>query len=222
MDTRELQKGFQRHESRAKDSTATRTLAKTTSKADLGAVGSIDNCWPGIGRTDRGLDILDNTLDDISDFTGSTVESTGHTDCTKPTDVRKRSMSNRKDLQYTTSLQLSALPATQPTSDSQETPQEALPSQTTMSATMFCIPMPLPGTLGSPMFEGANVTEFMERYKDLCSDYRVSEKDRLMRLPRYCIQPVAETIRSLNEWKTGNYTVLKKVLLSEYRDNDTH
>ena len=72
------------------------------------------------------------------------------------------------------------------------------------------------------MFEGANVTEFLERYDDLCSDYRASEKDRLMRLPRYCIQPVAETIRSLKEWKTGNYAVLKKVLPSEYRDNDTH
>ena len=43
-----------------------------------------------------------------------------------------------------------------------------------------------------------------------------------MRLPRYCIQPVAETIRSLDEWKTGDYAALKKVLLSEYRDNDTH
>jgi len=77
-------------------------------------------------------------------------------------------MSDHEGLQYTTSLQLSALPATQPTSDSQETPQEAPPSQT-MSATMFY--MPLPGTLGSPMFEGANVTEFLKRYEDLCSDY---------------------------------------------------
>jgi len=46
-------------------------------------------------------------------------------------------------------------------------------------ATMLCVPMPLLGTLGSPMFEGANVTEFLERYEDLCSDYRVSDKDRL-------------------------------------------
>jgi hypothetical protein len=77
-------------------------------------------------------------------------------------------MSNREGLQYTTFLQIesSALLVTQLTSGSQETP----PSQTTM-LTMFCIPMPLPGTQGSPMFKGANVTEFLERYKDLCSDY---------------------------------------------------
>src|SRR6202011_6347022 len=79
-----------------------------------------------------------------------------------------------------------------------------------------------PGTLGSPMFEGANVTEFLERYKDLCSDYQVSDEDRLMRLPRYCIQPVAETIRFLKEWKDRDYAALKKALLAEYRNEDTY
>jgi hypothetical protein len=29
------------------------------------------------------------------------------------------------------------------------------------------------------MFEGANVTEFLEHYKDLCLDYRVLDEDRL-------------------------------------------
>jgi hypothetical protein len=52
---------------------------------------------------------------------------------------------------------------------------------------MLYMPMPPPRTLGSPMFEGANVTEFLERYKDLCSDYWVSDEDRLTRLLRYCI-----------------------------------
>jgi hypothetical protein len=84
------------------------------------------------------------------------------------------------------------------------------------------MPMPPPGTLGSPMFEGANATEFLERYKDLCSDYHVSAEDKLMRLPRYCIQPIAETIKSLKEWKSRDYAALKKALLAEYKSNDTH
>jgi len=83
------------------------------------------------------------------------------------------------------------------------------------------MPMPPLSTLGSPMFEGANVTEFLERYKDLCSDYKVSNKDKLAWLPRYYIQPVAETIRSLKEWKTKDYVALKKTLLSEYQNNNT-
>jgi len=177
----------QRHKSEAKDS--------TTDLTNISRVDDIDNCSLGaksIGRTDRELGFLDSISGDISgdisgftdnsiDFTDPTVESTDRTDCTKPTDVRKRYMSDRKGLQHAKFLQLSALPTTQPTSDSQENPlrqptsnnQETLqetPSQT-MSATMFCIPMPLPGTLGSPRFEGANVTEFLERYEDLCFDY---------------------------------------------------
>jgi hypothetical protein len=81
--------------------------------------------------------------------------------------------------------------------------------------------MPLPGTLGSPMFEGANVTEFLKRYEDLCSDYRVSDDNKLTRLPRYCIQPIAETIKSLKEWKSRDYAALRKALCTEYQNDDT-
>jgi len=66
-------------------------------------------------------------------------------------------------------------------------------------STMFYMLMPPPGTLGSLMFEGANVTEFLERYEDFCSNYRVTDEDRLIRLPCYCIQLIAETIKSLKE-----------------------
>jgi len=43
-----------------------------------------------------------------------------------------------------------------------------------------------------------------------------------MQLPWYCIQPIAETIQSLNKWKTSTYAALKKVFLSEYKDNDMY
>jgi hypothetical protein len=94
--------------------------------------------------------------------------------------------------------------------------------QTTVMPAMFYMPMPPPGTPGSPIFEGANVTEFLEWYKDLYSNYHVSASDRLARLPRYCIQPIAKTIKSLKEWKDQDYTTLKKALLAEYKSNDTH
>jgi hypothetical protein len=48
---------------------------------------------------------------------------------------------------------------------------------------MFYILMLQLGIFRSQIFEGANATEFLKRYNDLCSDYQVSEKDRLMRLP---------------------------------------
>ena len=59
--------------------------------------------------------------------------------------------------------------------------------------------MPLPSTLRSLMFKGANVTEFLKRYKDLYLDYYVTDKDRLIRLLCYYIQPITKTIKSLKE-----------------------
>jgi hypothetical protein len=52
------------------------------------------------------------------------------------------------------------------------------------------------------MFEGANATEFLKRYEDLCLNYRVFEEDKLIRLLQYCIQPIVETIKSLKKWKS--------------------
>ena len=59
--------------------------------------------------------------------------------------------------------------------------------------------MPPPSTLRSLMFKGANVTKFLKRYKDFCSNYCVTDKDRLIRLLCYYIQPITKTIKSLKE-----------------------
>ena len=87
---------------------------------------------------------------------------------------------------------------------------------------MFYMPMPLPSTLKSLMFERANVTKFLKYYKDLCSDYQVLDNNKLTRLLQYCIQPIAKTIKSLKEWKSQDYAILKKVLLTKYQNDDTY
>src|SRR6266550_6570671 len=87
---------------------------------------------------------------------------------------------------------------------------------------MFYIPMLLPSTFKSLMFERANVTEFLKRYKDLCSDYQVSDNNKLTRLLQYCIQLITKTIKSLKKWKSQDYTILKKVLLTKYQNDDTY
>jgi hypothetical protein len=35
--------------------------------------------------------------------------------------------------------------------------------------------MPLPGSPGIPYFEGANTTEFLDSFEDLCNEYSVAE-----------------------------------------------
>ncbi len=66
---------------------------------------------------------------------------------------------------------------------------------------IFFMPMPPLATHGSLIFKGPNVTEFLEHYKDLCTDYQVSEEDKLVHLPRYCIRSIADTVKFLREWK---------------------
>src|SRR5438552_6747896 len=87
---------------------------------------------------------------------------------------------------------------------------------------MFYILMPLLSTFKSLMFERANVTKFLKRYKDLCSDYQVLDNNKLTKLLQYCIQPITKTIKSLKEWKSQDYAILKKVLLTKYQNNDTY
>jgi hypothetical protein len=116
-----------------------------------------------------------------------------------------------------------SLESTTPARTAVVTPVSAVNGRdSVMASPMFYMPMPLPGTLGSPMFEGANITEFLERYEDLCSDYHVSAEDKVKRLPRYCVQPIAENIRFLKEWGNRDYTALKKVLLDDYKKDDIH
>ena len=35
-------------------------------------------------------------------------------------------------------------------------------------------PMPMVGSVGAPFFGGKNVTEFLDRFEDLCVDYGVA------------------------------------------------
>src|SRR5271163_3479896 len=63
--------------------------------------------------------------------------------------------------------------------------------QTVTMPAMFYMPMPRPGSYGSPLFEGSNVSEFFRRYEQDCKDYHVSADDWLKRLPNYCSPSIA-------------------------------
>ena len=120
MNTRELQEGSQKHESRAKGGTVARAMTKTTLEAKPGAedskncaVDSIDNSRLGTETTDKELGFADNTVDftdctmdstdcakstdDSADFTDPAVDPTDCTDCAELTDAQKRYVSNSKD-----------------------------------------------------------------------------------------------------------------------------
>jgi len=56
------------------------------------------------------------------------------------------------------------------------------------------------GVLGAPYFEGANITEFLERFEDLCVDHRIKEADRTKRLPRYYETAISQFIKSMPKY----------------------
>ena len=42
--------------------------------------------------------------------------------------------------------------------------------------------MALLDTIGIPLFEGANITEFLDRFDNLCKEYLVADEDKLAKL----------------------------------------
>jgi hypothetical protein len=52
-------------------------------------------------------------------------------------------------------------------------------------------------TLGCPYFEGSNIIEFLERYKDLYKDARLGDTQKLYYILQYCTLPVGQYIKSL-------------------------
>jgi hypothetical protein len=48
--------------------------------------------------------------------------------------------------------------------------------QTTNVYSLLIVPLE---TLGCPYFKGSNITEFLERYKDLCKDARLGDAQKL-------------------------------------------
>lgn len=85
---------------------------------------------------------------------------------------------------------------------------------------MAYIPLviPYPGTPGAPFFGGQNIINFLDRYSQLCSDYRLSESEKIYRLPWYCELFIGKYVRILI--KGANWAAARSILWRKYKDND--
>jgi hypothetical protein len=107
-----------------------------------------------------------------------------------------------------------------PQSTGTVTPLDATP-QPTADMSTFRFPMPVPGSEGMPYFSGANITEFLERFEELCDEYQVV--DRKAKLPRYCDSARREIVKSLPEWESGaKWEELAEALKEEFRSSDRY
>jgi hypothetical protein len=101
-----------------------------------------------------------------------------------------------------------------------DTPLATTP-QSIANMSAFRFPMPVPGSEGMPCFSGANITEFLERFDELCEEYQVV--DRKAKLPRYCDSARREIVKSLPEWESGvEWEELVEALKEEFRSSDRY
>jgi hypothetical protein len=82
------------------------------------------------------------------------------------------------------------------------------PSFIPTATSIIRLPMPLPGSPGVPLFEGANVTEFLDNFDDLCDEYAVAEQGKLVKLPKYCSRSIGDSIKSQKAWVNKDYEAL--------------
>lgn len=63
----------------------------------------------------------------------------------------------------------------------------------------YIFTMPYPGTPGTPFFEGSNITDFLNRYDQMCTDFLVEAKEKIKRLPWYCEIFIGKYIESVTQ-----------------------
>jgi hypothetical protein len=88
---------------------------------------------------------------------------------------------------------------------------------------LYKVPIPLLGSPGAPYFKGTNITEFLERFKEICEDYRVEDSsEKLKRLPKYYTIMISQSIKNTTEWIEEKWEELKKELLVEFKVQDMY
>ena len=92
------------------------------------------------------------------------------------------------------------------------------PAPTTSVHTVFI--MPRPGQPGSMLFDGNNVTEFLDNWDLNCEDYELTDVQKCTRLPNYCTPEIKDVVKLLNGYISRDWSVLRKELKDFYWQHD--
>ncbi|KAI5277193.1 hypothetical protein KEM52_004975, partial [Ascosphaera acerosa] len=80
--------------------------------------------------------------------------------------------------------------------------------------------IPRPGQAGAPFFNGTNVTRFIDEFKDLCFEFRLTDKQQLKKLPLYCDPMIGDSIAFSPEYTTEDLDAVYRNLKRDYRKRD--
>lgn len=85
----------------------------------------------------------------------------------------------------------------------------------------YIMAMLYPGTPGTTFFKGgSNVTDFLNRYELMCTNFRVEEKGKIRKLPSYCEMFIGKYFESVIRPFVIIWTAIRKTLQSRYKVRD--
>src|SRR4051794_13489366 len=82
-------------------------------------------------------------------------------------------------------------------------------------------PMLLPGMPGAPLFDGNDITDFLERFDDMCMEYKIGVEQKVRKLPRYCEVVIGRYIKTIPAYSSGDWEALAKALKRRYKHSDS-
>jgi len=89
-------------------------------------------------------------------------------------------------------------------------------SQVNITIQVNLLVIPLPDTPDTPYFEGVNISEFIERFENICDNYQIRDKNKIKRVPRYYTQVIGQFIKEIKRYQDEDWNKLKKELKKEY------
>jgi hypothetical protein len=85
-------------------------------------------------------------------------------------------------------------------------------------------PLPLPGSLGAPYFDGKNDTAFIQLIEDLFEDCQIPFHERRAKIVRYCTRDIRTKVERIEEYREERFSLerLYKALRFQYRERDDY
>jgi len=80
--------------------------------------------------------------------------------------------------------------------------------------------MPRPGQPGSMLFDGTNITDFLEDWNIECEDYGLTDDQKCVRFPKYCTATIKDLVKLLPGYTATNWTTLQMNVKEMYWQHD--
>ncbi|EAS37540.3 uncharacterized protein CIMG_12615 [Coccidioides immitis RS] len=83
------------------------------------------------------------------------------------------------------------------------------------------ISMPFSGMANASWFDGRDAILFIERFYQMCKNYEVIDpKNIIKQLARYCVTWIGEWMKTLEDYKKGNWEVFSKEIIYKFCDQN--